>query len=102
MTTDLALEYIARRMLEISCDSFHIRFRHFQLQPGEQRFLNLSNHIFILVNCPEDVRVESDTGVFDQSENLANELQHEHQGNAKIVNYSIFLNSVQFIQVIPD
>ncbi len=100
MTPNLALEYIARRMSELCREDYHIRFRHLRLQPGEQRNLAAHTDIFILVEPPTDVRVESDVGIFDVSEDGANELQYEHQGSIRVTNYSLFANHVRFIQVI--
>ncbi|HEX9510598.1 MAG TPA: hypothetical protein VF939_08945 [Puia sp.] len=101
MTENLAIEYISRRMSELGRDDYHIRFRHLRLQPGEQRSLSAFSDLFILVEPPTDVRVESDVGIFDVSADGANELQYEHQGAIQVTNHSILANHVRFIQVIP-
>ena len=98
MTVGFALEYIQRNMC--NCD-YTLSFRHLVLQPGEKRELPAHNQSILLIEPPCDTRVESDTGIFDHSEDLTNELQYEHSGDISITNHSIFLNHVRFIQVIP-
>lgn len=88
-------------MSELCREGYHLRFRHLRLQPGEQRNLAAHTDLYILVEPPTDVRVESDIGVFDVSEDKANELQYEHQGTILVTNQSIFASHVRFIQVIP-
>ncbi len=102
MTTQLALEYISRRVAELGYSKdYHIRFRHLQLWPGEKRLLKAWHQLYVLIEPPGNVRIESDTGVFDLTETLTNELQYEHNGEILVTNYSIFINHVKFIQVIP-
>ncbi len=102
MTTALAMEYIPKRMCELGYgEAYTLRLRHLILQPGETRELSLYNKLFILVEPYNNMRIESMTGLFDLSEDLANELQYEHRGDITILNHSIFLNHLRFIQVIP-
>jgi hypothetical protein len=101
MTAGLALEYIARRMNELCRTDYHLRFRHLRLQPAETRTIPAHTDLFILIEPPTDVRVHSDVGVFDVTEDGANELQYEHRGTIRVTNYSIFANHVRFIQIIP-
>lgn len=98
MTTGFALEYINRNMCS---NDYTLSFRHLVLQPGEKRELSAHNEIILLIEPTCDARVESDTGIFDQSDDLTNELQYEHSGDISITNHSIFLNQIRFIQVIP-
>ena len=102
MTVDLALEYIPRRMQELGygCE-YHIRFRHFRLLPGAVEKLAAFNQLFILVEPPEDVTVESDTGLFNVAEDGSNEMQYEHRGNITITNNSALSAHTRMIQVIP-
>lgn len=102
MTTELALDYIPRRMCEMGYGKHYmIRFRHLRLGPAEERRMHGYNQLYILVEPPDDVTVESDNGYFDVSDDRTNELQYEHQGEIVIVNLSPFSNHVRFIQVIP-
>lgn len=102
MTVNLALEYIPRRMCELGYSSlYHIRFRHLLLKPGEKRRIGGYSQLFLLVEPPNDVRVESLMGMYDLSDHLTNELQYEHQGEITVINLSAVLAHVRFIQVIP-
>lgn len=102
MTTNLALEYISKRVCELGYGSnYTIRLRHLVLQPAEERKISIHNQLFVLIEPYCDMRIESDGGIFDLSEDMANELQYEHRGDITITNHSIFINPVRFIQVIP-
>lgn len=102
MTINLALEYIPRRMQELGYRAdYYIRFRHLVLQPNEELILDADNQFFYLVEEAENVRVESETGVFDLSESTTNEMQYEHQNKIHISNYLPGINHLRFVQVIP-
>ena len=102
MTDTLVLEYIPKRMCELNYGpDYIIRFRHFVLQPREERKLQGQNQLLFLVEPFCDLRIESVAGLFDMSEDQVNELQYEHRGDIAITNQSIFINHVRFIQVIP-
>ncbi|WP_133994057.1 hypothetical protein [Dinghuibacter silviterrae] len=88
-------------MSELCSEDYHLRFRHLRLKPGEQRTILAHTTLFFLTDPPTDARVESDIGLFDESELGASELQYEHKGTILVTNYSIFSNHVRFIQVIP-
>lgn len=102
MTISLALEYIPRRMCELGYASeYTIRFRHLLLMPGEERAIAAYNQLFILIEPADDVRIESDVGLFDLTEDLVNEFQYEHTGELYLTNLSAVSGHVRFIQVIP-
>lgn len=103
MNIGFAEEYIPRRMCELGYGKdYLIRMRHLVLQPGEQRKLSAHNQVFVMVDPYCDVRVESNAGIFDMSEDSTNELHYEHRGDITITNHSIFINHVRFIQAIPN
>ncbi len=102
MTSQLAIEYIPKRMCELGYGSHYtVRFRHLVLQPFEEREISVHNQLMILIEPFCDVRIESTAGMFDLSEDLVNEMQYEHRGDLKITNHSIFINHIRFVQVIP-
>ena len=102
MTINLALEYIPRRMQELGYKgNYYIRFRHLVLQANEEQTIDAYNQFYYLVEEAQNVRVESETGIFDLSENTTNEMQYEHQSKIKNKNYSSGINHLRFIQVIP-
>jgi hypothetical protein len=102
MTINLALEYIPRRMQELGYKgNYYIRFRHLVLQANEEQTIDAYNQFYYLVEEAQNVRVESETGIFDLSESTTNEMQYEHQSKIQIKNYSSGINHLRFIQVIP-
>lgn len=102
MTINLALEYIPKRMQELGYGkNYSIRFRHLVLKGHETQSLDAFNQFYYLVEEAEQVRVESETGVFDLSEVATNEMQYEHQSKIQITNYLSSVNHLRFIQVIP-
>ncbi|MFZ5553555.1 MAG: hypothetical protein ACOZCO_10590 [Bacteroidota bacterium] len=102
MTTNLALEYIPRRMRELGYgNNYLIRFRHFILPPEGTLTVNAYSEYFILVETIDGVKVESDTGVFYSFEEQADELQYDHTGEITMTNTTTLYQPVKFIQVIP-
>ena len=102
MTTELALEYIPRRMQELGYGKdYHLQFRHFVLRPLDTIEVNGINQLFILIEPHEMVKVESGSGVFDVTSTLYNEMQYEHEGLISLRNYSVMPLHVRFIQIIP-
>lgn len=103
MTTALALEYIPRRMQELGHGSdYYIRFRHFVLLPNEKLEIEAFNQFFLLVEEPEHLKIVSDFGFYDLSEDRTNEQFYEHQGTISLTNYASTVTHVRFIQVIPQ
>jgi hypothetical protein len=102
MNTNFALDFIPKRMCELGFGvDYLIRARHLVLKPNETRKISAHNQLFILIDPYCDIRVESIAGLFDMSEDQANELQYEHRGDIMITNQTIFTNHARFIQVIP-
>jgi hypothetical protein len=102
MTSDLAVDYIARRMNEMGFGkSYLIRFRHILLKLGEVREITAYNQIFLLIEPMPNIRIESDVGLFDLTEDHANEMQYEHRGRIRITNLSLVPTNARFLQAIP-
>jgi hypothetical protein len=102
MTSELALDYIARRMQEMGyAKDYLIRFRHILLKLGEAREITAYNQIFLLIEPVHDIRIESDVGLFDLTEDHANEMQYEHRGRILVTNLSFSPINVRFLQAIP-
>lgn len=103
MTTGFAIDYIPKRMCELGHGSQYIvRYRHMVMQPKEERKINATNQMFLLIDPCGDLRVESTAGLYDMSEDQVNELNYEHRGEITVINQSIFISHVRFIQVIPQ
>ena len=102
MTSDLALDYISRRMQEMGHGKkYLLRFRHILLKEAEVREVTAYNQIFILIEPIQTIRIESDVGLFDLNEDHANEIQYEHRGRIKITNLSLAPTNARFLQAIP-
>ena len=102
MTSDLALDYISRRMTEMGFGkNYLLRFRHVLLKVGELREIVAYNQIFLLIEPMPSIRIESDVGLFDVNEDQANEMQYEHRGRIRISNLSLSPTNARFIQAIP-
>lgn len=102
MTSDLALEYIARRMKEMGYGkNYLLRFRHILLKVSEVREIAAYNQIFLLIDPMSTIRIESDVGLFDVNEDHANEMQYEHRGRIRITNLSLTPTNARFLQAIP-
>ena len=100
MTPELANEYIRLRMSEMGYKKYHIRLRHFVLAPMEVKKIDVPLQLLILAEPKENIRIESDIGIFDEADFSTNELQYEHRGTVQITNYSTFYQHVKMIQVI--
>lgn len=102
MTSDLALDYISRRMHEMGYGKHYLlRFRHILLKTGEVREITAYNQIFLLIDPMSSIRIESDVGLFDVNEDHANEMQYEHRGRIKVTNLSLSPTNARFLQAIP-
>lgn len=102
MTSDLALDYISRRMAEMGYGkNYLLRFRHVLLKVAETREITGYNQIFLLIEPMTTIRIESDVGLFDITEDQANEMQYEHRGRIRITNLSLSPTNARFIQAIP-
>jgi hypothetical protein len=101
MTTALAQEYLRGRMAELGFpDQYYLRLRHYVLQPKQEIIIHADVHLFLLIQPPVMVRVQSEYGIYDLTVDNVNELQYEHQGIIEVENYASHLQHVQFIQVI--
>ena len=59
MTTNLALEYIARRMKELGYgDEYSIQFRHFLYCHQKLKKVHAGNQLFILLEPSESIAVK--------------------------------------------
>lgn len=77
---------------------YHIYFKHIVLKPNENIELKAGIDIYIMTDLIEDVRVESDYGLFDWGSLHTNEQVYEHSGDIMIENLSGNTNHIPFIQ----
>lgn len=94
-------EYIKQRVKELTEEEHYvIHFRHLVLLPNEEIRIRSGSDIYILTDVIDDVRVESDTGLFDFGSGETNEQVYEHRGAIQILNLSSNTNHIPFIQFI--
>lgn len=92
-------EYIKQRIREYTqIQNLSLHFRHLALQPHEKIHIKAGTDIYLLTDLIDDVRVESDTGLFDFGSNETNEQVYEHRGEIHIENLSSNFNHIPFIQ----
>jgi hypothetical protein len=102
MSEDYTLEYIRRRMKDLGFGTNYLtETKHLVLQANELLEIEAFNQFYYLVKDVDNVRINSDFGFFDLSFLNTNGQDYEHQGQITIHNYSVSLNHVRFIQVIP-
>jgi hypothetical protein len=101
MTIALAQDYLGGRMAELGyAENYYLRLRHYVLRPQEAILIDADIQVFLLIQPPVMVRVQSGYGIYDLTVDNVNELQYEHQGKIEVTNYASYLQHVQFIQVI--
>lgn len=102
MVTDFALEYIPRRMRELGHgDNYHLRWRHIQLLPFERQVISAYNQLYLIIDEPSFIQVESMNGMYEDTYSLLNEQVYEHTGRIVITNLVPEYNYLKIIQVIP-
>jgi len=101
MTIALAQEYLHGRLAELGYEgNYYLRLRHYVLQPMELITIDADIQVFLLVQPPVMIRVQSAFGIYDLTVDNVNELQYEHLGKIEVENYAPYLQHAQFIQVI--
>jgi hypothetical protein len=94
-------EYIKHRIRELTQDAkYMVRFKHLILQPNQELQLKAGTSIYLITDLIDDVRVESDTGLFDIGSNESNEQIYEHRGTINIENLSNNTNHLPLIQFV--
>jgi hypothetical protein len=92
-------EFVRQRSKELQAQGmFQIQFKHLVMQPNEHRELKAGTDIFILTDLIDDIRIESDFGLFDWGSDKTNEQVYEHGGDIMIENLSNSTNHIPFIQ----
>lgn len=101
MTIGLAQDYLNGRMAELGyAGKYYFRLRHYVLRPKEVISIDADIQVFLLIQPPVMVRIQSAFGIYDLTVDNVNELQYEHQGKIEVENYASYLQHIQFIQVI--
>lgn len=91
--------FVRQRNKELTANNqYHVHFKHLVLKPNEAIELKAGIDIYIMTDLVEDVRIESDYGLFDWGSLLTNEQVYEHSGDIMIENLSGTTNHIPFIQ----
>ena len=102
MTPEIVMDYVKRRMQELGHgEKFVTRLRHLILEPLDKFSIRTGSDLFVIIDAPEDLRVESDHGVYDLSDPDISEMEYEHSGLITITNQYTFKNHLKMIQAIP-
>lgn len=92
-------EFIRQRMAEIAnTQDYVMHFRHIVLQANQSIELKAGTDIYLLTDVVDDVRVESENGLFDWGNTITNEQVYEHSGDIRIENISSNTNHLPCIQ----
>jgi hypothetical protein len=95
----LIQEFIRQRSKELTAkNQYYIHFKHLVLKPNESMELKAGIDIYIMTDMVEDIRIESECGLFDWGSLLTNEQVYEHSGDILIENLSGNTNHIPFIQ----
>lgn len=95
-------EFIKQRVKQLTADKgYQLHFKHLVLQANESMILNAGIDVYLLTDVVDDVRIESDTGLFDWASGQSNEQVYEHRGILYIENLSNQANHIPFIQFTP-
>lgn len=100
MTETLAIPYALRRASELGASHCELRHRHLHLAAGEIIKLQAVNELYILLDdVGQKIKVSSDTGEYDFTQEHTNELIHEHSGLIAIENTDTVRGHLQLLQI---
>jgi hypothetical protein len=103
MTPEITLAYLQRRAKELKLENtYTFRLRHFVLMPKAQKKVSGQGQRFFLVEPVEDVKIESQSGIFDMTIDNTNELVYEHLGDLRLRNHAPSVRHIRFLQLIPN
>lgn len=103
MTTQYVLAYVPRKMKELGAeDRYVLSFRDLTLKNKQSLQIKADGEYYYFVDgFTSEIRITSETGVYDLLDDKINEMQHEHTGTLSIVNKGTNLLHLQFIVAIP-
>lgn len=103
MHPSIVMEYIKTRIRELGLgEEYVIRFKHIPVPPTGNLTLRTAKDFFVIIDMPEDLRIESERGVYDLSDQNLSEIEYEHRGTIQITNLYNFFNHLKMIHVIPN
>lgn len=100
MNEQFVMLYIPQRMKQLGVTNYYVRYRDMLIRGLTTYTIEAYNDLYFLVSQPEFIVVESDYGVYADSNIVETENTYEHRGEIIIDNRSEPNQRVRFIQVI--
>ncbi len=97
---ELILGYLPHRIKQLGFSQYNIRYRDFLVAAETTKELSAYNELYFIVDSPQDLKVESDYGIYDTTGEYVSENTHQHRGAVKITNPTDTARKIEFIQVI--
>ena len=94
------ITYAKERVKERGYTGYRLVFRDLQLQANEVRRIAAYNELWLILNSPAGIVIESDYGTFNYSDRSLSENIHEHADQIIIRNKSASTIKIQWLQVI--
>ncbi len=103
MTEGMATEVAEEKMRDLGLKRKHylLRYKHLRIDGKESRVLKGANDLFIVIDVPKGIKVQSKTGVYDLADIGITEMQHVHSGSTTITNITAGFIDIKMLQVIP-
>lgn len=100
MSDEFILRYIPFRMKQLGYSKYHLRYRDLAIAAGETITIAAYKDLFFITQNPQDVRIESDYGIYDTTGESIAENTYQHKGEILITNPTDSIKRIKFIQVI--
>ena len=100
MTEEFILKYIPERICQLGYEKFYIRYRDITIPPFSSQSYSAFNELWLIVDDPPGLLVESEYGIFDSTGTYISDNSHEHKGEIIITNPDAESKRIKFIQVI--
>ena len=103
MTESMAIEIAKGMMREMGFnENYSLRFHHFDIKPLSKKVIKSFNYLYIITGNPEDVKIYSQRGFYDLSDDKVNNQQHIHSGVITLINEDhAHAVTLKLLQVIP-
>lgn len=100
MSEEFILQYIPERVRQLGYRKYHLRYRDVTILPLASQTFRAYNELWLIVDDPPGLVVESDYGIYDSTGDYISDNTHEHKGEINITNPDGENKRIKFIQVI--
>ncbi|CAN5729305.1 hypothetical protein BH11BAC7_BH11BAC7_21330 [soil metagenome] len=102
MNFAFALDSIPRRMKEMGYgENYLTRYRHVRIEKTPVTIIQAHNQLLLFIEPLDNIKIESEKGIYNMLDAKINEQQHEHSGTVTITSSNSADVYILFIQVIP-